>query len=78
MKGIDMEKITRMDDPEWVSLVDNAARGSIDAATKLAEAYTTDIFGKADFPKALKWARYAAKRGSERAEELVKEIEAKV
>lgn len=49
MKGIDMEKITRMDDPEWVSLVDNAARGSIDAATKLAEAYTTDRFGEADF-----------------------------
>ena len=56
-------------------LIDAAARGSIEAAADLAEGYYTGAFGEApNVKKALKWAGYAAKRGSSKAEKILAEI----
>ena len=60
-----------------VQLIDAAALGSIDAAAQLAEGYFKGEFGaKPNYEKALKWAKYAAKRGNEEAAHLVEVITA--
>ncbi len=65
----------RLENQEWVTLVDDAARGDLEAAAKLAEGYAKGSFGKADRNKALKWCRYAAKRGNQRALQLLAKLE---
>ncbi len=63
---------------ELVKLIDKAIGGSIEAAEKLGEGYMKGKFGgKPNYEKALKWSRYAAKKGSARAEETIKKIESK-
>lgn len=54
-----------------LGLIDKAAKGSIDAAAQLAEAYFTGKYGDQNTAKAKKWASYAAKHGSALAEELL-------
>ncbi len=61
-----------------MNLIDAAARGNVFAAAQLGEGYMKGTFGKVNLEKALKWSRYAAKRGNDHAAELVKEIEAKL
>ena len=56
-------------------LIDAAARGSIEAAADLAEGYYKGTFGDApNMKKALKWANYAAKRGSIKAAEILSDM----
>lgn len=56
-------------------LIDAAARGDIEAAAELAEGYLIGSFGDAPNPqKALKWGRYAAKRGSLKAAEVLERM----
>ncbi|MDO5703285.1 MAG: hypothetical protein Q4G47_08035 [Lachnospiraceae bacterium] len=58
-----------------LKLVDEAARGSIEAAADLAEGYLRGSFeGDPDPVKALKWSRYAAKRGSVKAAVILSEL----
>ena len=59
---------------KWVALVDNAARGDLEAIADLAESYLKGTFGEKDLKKARKWCAYAAKKGHERAIGLLKEI----
>ena len=59
---------------KWVALVDNAARGDLEAITDLAESYFKGTFGEKDLKKARKGCAYAAKKGNERAIERLKEI----
>lgn len=59
-------------------LIDQAARGSIEAAASLAEGYAKGAFGEApNRIKAYKWAAYAAKRGNLSAAALLREMEKK-
>ncbi len=59
-----------------LALIDRAARGDIDAAADLGEGYIKGSFGEKPNPvKALKWCRYAAKHGSIKAAEILREIE---
>lgn len=56
-------------------LIDLAAKGSIEAAADLAEGYMRGSFGEAaNKEKAQKWAKYAAKRGNEKAQRILDEI----
>jgi TPR repeat protein len=57
-----------------LDLIDKAAKGSIDAAAELAEAYLTGKYGDKNPAKAKKWANYAAKRGSKLAEEVLAKL----
>ena len=57
-----------------LELIDKAAKGSIDAAGELAEAYFTGKYGDKNVAKAKKWASYAAKHGSKLAEEILAKI----
>ncbi len=58
-----------------LKLVDEAARGSIEAAADLGEGYLRGYFeGGPDPVKALKWGRYAAKRGSLKAAVILAEL----
>ncbi len=57
-----------------LELIDKAAKGSVDAAAELAEAYFTGKYGDKNPAKAKKWASYAAKKGSSLAEELLKKL----
>ena len=58
-----------------IQLIDAAALGSIDAAAQLAEGYFKGDFGdRPNYEKALKWAKYAAKRGNAEAARLVEVI----
>ncbi len=57
-----------------LNLIDKAAKGSIDAAAELAEAYFTGKYGDTNPEKAKKWAGYAAKKGSRPAKDLLDEI----
>ncbi len=58
-----------------IELIDKAARGSIDAAAGLAEGYMRGSFGEpANRIKAMKWAKYAAKRGNIKAALIMKEL----
>jgi len=52
-------------------LIDSAAKGSIDAAEKLALGYYNGDFGEKNTAKARKWASYAAKHGSRAAADLL-------
>ena len=57
------------------SLIDKAGKGSIDAAAELAEGYMRGSFGApSDTAKAKKWAKYAARHGSEKAQRILDEI----
>ncbi len=58
-----------------LELIDTAAKGSIDAAAELAEAYYTGRYGDKNPAKAKKWASYAAKKGSSLAEELLTKLQ---
>ena len=61
---------------QQLHLIDLAAKGSIEAAADLAEGYWKGIFGEApNKEKAYKWAKYAAKRGNEKARQLLSELE---
>ena len=56
-------------------LIDAAALGSIEAAAELGEGYLKGSFdGTKNYEKAFKWSCYAAKRGSERAAEVITEL----
>ena len=44
-----------LDDPEWVELVDRAARGDLDAMVDLAKGYYLGSYGEKDVGKAVKW-----------------------
>ena len=61
---------------QQLRLIDLAAIGSIEAAADLAEGYWKGAFGEApNREKAHKWAKYAAKRGNEKARQLLSELE---
>ncbi len=57
-----------------IELIDKAAKGSIEAAAELAEAYYLGKYGDKNPAKAKKWASYAAKRGSKLAEDILARI----
>ena len=60
---------------QLLDLIDKAGKGSIEAAGEIAEAYLTgSLEGKANPVKAKKWASYAAKHGSEKAADILKEL----
>ena len=55
-----------------LELIDLAAKGNIEAAAALAEGYLTGAFDGTVHPeKGRKWARYAAKKGSQKAADLL-------
>jgi TPR repeat protein len=55
--------------------IDRAAAGEIEAAALLAEGYLKGIYEcEKNEEKALKWARYAAKHGSELGQTVVEMI----
>ncbi|MCR5666500.1 MAG: hypothetical protein K6G01_06685 [Eubacterium sp.] len=54
-----------------IKLVDAASLGDLDAAAAIAKGYVEGDFGKKNYEKALKWGRYAAKRGHEEAAKTV-------
>ncbi len=54
-----------------LDLIDKAGKGSIEAAEKIAVGYYKGSFGDKNPAKAKKWASYAAKHGSEVAQELL-------
>ena len=68
--------VTLPPEKEWqLRLIDQAAKGSIEAAADLAEGYLLGSFGEpANKVKARKWAGYAAKRGSEKARQILDQI----
>ena len=58
-----------------LNLIDKAGRGSIEAAEAIAEGYFKGSFGDSpNLEKAKKWASYAAKHGSEKAQKLLEEL----
>ena len=57
-----------------LDLIDKAGKGSIEAAEKIAVGYFNGEFGEKNFEKARKWASYAAKHGSEIAEEILSKL----
>ena len=58
-----------------LDLIDKAGKGSIEAAEQIAEAYFTgSLEDKPNLVKAKKWASYAAKHGSEIAEEILSKL----
>ena len=61
-----------MSKQDLLDLIDKAGKGSIEAAEAIAEGYFKGSFdGKKNLEKAGKWASYAAKHGSEKAEEIL-------
>lgn len=58
-----------------LDLIDKAGKGSIEAAEEIAVGYFKGDFGEKNFTKAKKWASYAAKHGSEKAAEILKEMD---
>ncbi|WP_034452711.1 hypothetical protein [Butyrivibrio sp. AE2032] len=60
---------------ELLDLIDKAGKGSIEAAEAIAEGYFKGSFdGKPNHVKAMKWASYAAKHGSERAAQILEKL----
>ena len=60
---------------ELLDLIDKAGKGSIEAAEAIAEGYFKGSFDdKPNLTKAKKWASYAAKHGSEKAQKLLEEL----
>ncbi len=57
-----------------LDLIDKAGKGSIEAAEEIATGYFNGDFGEKNYPKAKKWASYAAKHGSERASEILEKL----
>lgn len=57
-----------------LSLIDKAAKGSIEGAEQIAEAYFTGKYGNKNLAKAKKWASYAAKHGSTLAADILSKI----
>ncbi len=57
-----------------LDLIDKAGKGSIEAAEEIAVGYFKGEFGEKDLAKAKKWASYAAKHGSEKAQEIIDAI----
>ena len=57
-----------------INLIDQAAKGNVEAAEKVAEAYFTGKYGDKNPAKAKKWASYAAKHGSELAKEIMSKL----
>ncbi len=58
-----------------IELVDKASLGDVDAAAQIAQGYLSGIFGKKNYEKALKWGRYAARKGNEQAKSTVAKAE---
>ena len=59
-----------------LDLIDRAGKGSIEAAEQIAEGYFKGHFGdNPNMEKAKKWASYAAKHGSETAEQILASID---
>ena len=54
-----------------LTLIDAAAKGNIEAAEKIALGYYHGDFGGSNLAKAKKWASYAARHGSRKAEDLL-------
>lgn len=54
-----------------LDLIDKAGKGNIEAAEEIAVGYYKGSFGDKNPAKAKKWASYAAKHGSEVAQELL-------
>lgn len=76
-KGIVMKEEIILDEKKLalLDLIDKAGKGSIEAAEQVAEAYFKGTYeDKPNFTKAKKWGSYAAKHGSEKAAEILKEI----
>ena len=63
-----------MTDDRVIRLMDKAIGGNIFAAAQLGEGYMKGTFGKKNPEKAAKWLSYAAKRGNDRAAELLKQL----
>jgi TPR repeat protein len=57
-----------------LDLIDKAGKGSIEAAEEIAVGYFKGEFGEKNLAKAKKWASYAAKHGSEKAQEIIDAI----
>lgn len=57
-----------------LKLIDQAARGDIDAAAEVAKAYFEGCYGEVNKAKAKKWASYAAKHGSKLAGEILAKL----
>ena len=56
-------------------LIDKAALGDVEAAGHLAEGYLKGLHEcEVNHAKAKKWATYAAKRGDERAQQVLNEL----
>ncbi len=58
-----------------IHLIDKAIGGNVFAAAQLGEGYMKGTFGQKNPEKAAKWLSYAAKRGNDHAEELLKQLE---
>ena len=70
------EAVLSLEKEQQFLLIDRAVKGSIEAAADLAEGYMKGSFGApSDRAKARKWAKYAAKHGSEKAQRILSEIE---
>ena len=64
-----------MSKQDLLNLIDQAGKGSIEAAEAIAEGYFKGSFdGKKNLEKARKWASYAAKHGSEKAAEILTKL----
>ena len=57
-----------------LDLIDKAGKGSIEAAEEIAVGYFKGEFGEKNLAKAKKWASYAAKHGSDKAQEIIDAI----
>lgn len=57
-----------------LDLIDKAGKGSIDAAEQIAVGYFKGEFGEKNPAKAKKWASYAAKHGSEVAQQILDDL----
>ena len=58
-----------------LDLIDRAGKGSIEAAEQIAEGYFKGSFGEKNHEKAREWASYAAKHGSETAENILASLD---
>lgn len=65
-----------MSKQDLLDLIDKAGKGSIEAAEAIAEGYFKGSFdGKKNLEKAKKWASYATKHGSEKAAEILTNLD---
>ena len=74
--AVNAEAVLSPEKEQQFLLIDRAAKGSIEAAADLAEGYMKGSFGAPpDMAKARKWAKYAAKHGSEKSQRILDELE---